>query len=213
MGDRAMAPPTRPANFWAPFRPKIRILQAVPAHRVNPVRIFAVSATGCTIRRGFRISRNFRTPITNRATPRLVVRDERPPTDFLGTGGGPMVFAAVQERVAGRARPAERAAESLRRGATARERAHFVIPLFRAVRTKRSQPGILGVMGVFDSTFSATSFQAEFLRTILAETRRRSLAMPAPLGRSGSRRQSLFSREILRRARLPAGSSAPRLNG
>src|SRR5262249_26491500 len=47
--------------------------------------------------------------------------------DEISTGGGPVAFAS-------------------RSGETAMERALFVMPLFRAVRTKESQQGIIGVI-------------------------------------------------------------------
>src|SRR5215468_8477875 len=85
---------------------------------------------GAVHRRGFRNSRNFRTPITNRATPKLVVHGERPTTDFLGTGAGPMAFAPRRERVVGRGQPAELPARSRGSCSKAIERAHFVMLYF-----------------------------------------------------------------------------------
>src|SRR5262249_41577350 len=123
MGDRAMAPPTRPANFWAPFRPEIRLLQAVPAHRVQPCPDFAP-------------------PITNRATPRLVVHGERPTTDFLGAGAGPMGVcrAANSSLVAASLHHMARVAVAAREVGGVRA---LVMRLFGAVRTNRSQPRIM----------------------------------------------------------------------
>jgi hypothetical protein len=111
----------------------------------NPARIFAVSATGCTIRRGFRNSRNFRTPITNRATPKFVVHGERPTTDFLGTSAGPMGVCrdASSSLVAACLHHRGRAAVAVREtGAVGA----LVMRLFGAVRTNRSQPRIMRVV-------------------------------------------------------------------
>src|SRR5215470_6174226 len=71
--------------------------------------------------------------------PKLVFRAEWPTIDFLGTGAGPMAFDRRHEVIA----PSPR---SMGMGLLKRvEATRFIIPLFRAVRTKRSQPGIMGV--------------------------------------------------------------------
>src|SRR5262245_45877318 len=130
-----MAPPERPANFWAPFRPEIRILQAVPAHRVQPSPDFCCFSHGVHRPEGFPQFPVW--PNSCWGAEILVVHRERPTSDFLGTSAGPMgvcraarsSFVAVGLHHMGRAAVAARetgAVEAL------------VMRLFGAVRTKRS---------------------------------------------------------------------------
>src|SRR5215831_13269614 len=92
---------------------------------------------GCTARGVFAISAISAPPFAMERsvvswldTPSLVLRAERPPTDFLGTGAGPMAFTPRRERVVGRGQPAERPARSRGSCSKAMERAHFVMPYF-----------------------------------------------------------------------------------
>jgi hypothetical protein len=75
--------------------------------------------------------------------PKLVFRPERPTTDFLGTGAGPMAFDRRREMVVPSLQSMGMGSPWLR--AKRVETRRFLIPLFRAVRTKQSQPGIIGV--------------------------------------------------------------------
>src|SRR5215468_5697097 len=75
--------------------------------------------------------------------PKLVFRAEQPTTDFLGTGAGPMAFDRRHDVIA--PSPQSMGMGSLKRRVKRVEARRFIIPLFRAVRTKRSQPGIMGI--------------------------------------------------------------------
>src|SRR5262249_51087438 len=74
--------------------------------------------------------------------PKLVFRAEWPITDFLGTGAGPMAFDRCREVDAPSLQSMGTGSLWLRVKRV--ETRRFIIPLFRAVRTKGSQPGIMG---------------------------------------------------------------------
>ena len=116
----------------------------MPAHRIQCCPDFYCLTRGVQFPRGFRNFRNFRTPIANRATPILVSRTARATTDFLGTGDGGMAVGGRRASVTGGAQPAEfmGGIAVAQRSGWSRGACHAP---FRAVRTKRNQPGIMRV--------------------------------------------------------------------
>src|SRR5262249_51127903 len=58
-GISTMARGKSRTNFWAPYCPEIRRLQAVPAHRVQPCPHFCCLTHGVQSKGGFRNFRNF----------------------------------------------------------------------------------------------------------------------------------------------------------
>src|SRR5262249_29510873 len=109
-------------------------------HRVQPCPDFCCLSHGVHHTEGFP-----QFPITNRATPRLVVHGERPTTDFLGAGAGPIGVcrAASSSLVAASLHHMARVAVAAREAGGVRAR---VMRLFGAVRTNRSQPRIMRVV-------------------------------------------------------------------
>src|SRR5262249_52402956 len=73
-------------------------------------------------------------PHRHQAAPSFVFRAQRPTTDFLGASAGAMTFAR-RRLVAGGAQPAEPVGGIAGSRLQGDERARFVTPLFRAVRT------------------------------------------------------------------------------